>query len=97
MGVYGKIKSHLTGGASERRLWRFPEARPFWSTSPIAGRRAARSVSLGVPSNIRPTVPVVPTARVRVSVLPALGLHVNVFASEARSAAGPLPDAGAGA
>lgn len=43
-GCYGKIKSHLTCGASQRGVWTSREARPFRGTSWLARTRAARRV-----------------------------------------------------
>jgi hypothetical protein len=94
---YSKIKSHLTCGASLRRIWARREARPFPNTSPFASRRAARSVSLGI---ARTCVPLVRRRAKGARVLlpaPAERPAGRWRRERGAEAAGPLPDAGAGA
>ncbi len=89
---YGKIKSHLTCGASQRRLWASREARPFRGTSWLTRTRASRCVSLGAQPNCAPTVVTLPVAGVLLAVILARALDVNLSASAPRGCAGWLLD-----
>ena len=84
-GRYGKIKSHLTCGASQRRVGTSREARPFPGTSWLTRPLSASAVLLGVQHDCARAV----VALREVSVLPlailALGLHVNHYASARRA------------
>jgi hypothetical protein len=83
-GWYGKIKSHLTCGGSQRRLGESHEARPFRGTSSFVRRRSARSVSLGVPPSASRGWRRHADGGRLLAMIPDLGLHVNLIANASR-------------
>jgi hypothetical protein len=83
-GWYGKIKSHLTCGASQRHLGRRGEARPFRGTSWPASTYAARPLSLGAQPDVRSDDVAVPVADVLLAMILARCLHVNLSAGARR-------------
>lgn len=82
---YSKINSHLTCGASQRRLWTSREARPFGGTSWLARTHGAGAVLLGVQRDCaRPVVALREVSVLLLAIL-ALALHVNLYASAPRA------------